>query len=402
VIRLRPLRRAPDDEIASGPRRDVALVLSGGGVNGVLMELGFLRRIRESSLWPRVGAIYGTSSGALAGCMGALDRLDELERFLLELQPEDTFRPNRLWRLPLLGLHEYALPRTIEERIGDMGDLARELASAERELVVIVTDVSPGDGHSGFELAYSSRESEPGEMEQAILASAAISALVLPLRVGSRIATDGAWVRNFPLDYAYRRPDVATIVAFRHVARYPQLGSGMLTTLRRRFERFERVPPIRAIIAELREAEERERRGEPAHLPEMLLRLNRAAIVRNTMLEEQLADEHDAARLELESLREETAALAERYAGPGRRRQARRAVEDRFAAARLPFAADRCVRRITVRGSVAEVSLEPGFRVQQRWPEEAKLALIRRGYELTDRELRAHAVDGERAAAAEQ
>ena len=47
--------------------RDVAIVLSGGGMNGVLLELGFLRRLRDSSLWPRVGRIYGTSAGALAG-----------------------------------------------------------------------------------------------------------------------------------------------------------------------------------------------------------------------------------------------------------------------------------------------------------------------------------------------
>ena len=56
--------------------RDVALVLSGGGMNGVLMELGFLRRIRESSYWPRVGWIFGTSAGALTGSLAALDRLD--------------------------------------------------------------------------------------------------------------------------------------------------------------------------------------------------------------------------------------------------------------------------------------------------------------------------------------
>jgi predicted acylesterase/phospholipase RssA len=100
-------------------RRDVAIVLSGGGVNGVLMELGFLRRVRESELWPRVGLVCGTSAGALAGAMAALDRLDELEDFLLRLQPADTFRPNRLWRLPLLGLHEYVLPQTIAERVAD-------------------------------------------------------------------------------------------------------------------------------------------------------------------------------------------------------------------------------------------------------------------------------------------
>jgi predicted acylesterase/phospholipase RssA len=31
-------------------QHDVALVLSGGAINGVLMELGFLKRLRESPL----------------------------------------------------------------------------------------------------------------------------------------------------------------------------------------------------------------------------------------------------------------------------------------------------------------------------------------------------------------
>ena len=47
--------------------RDIAVVLSGGAVNGILMELGFLQRLRASALWPRVGWIFGTSAGALAG-----------------------------------------------------------------------------------------------------------------------------------------------------------------------------------------------------------------------------------------------------------------------------------------------------------------------------------------------
>src|SRR2546423_12292471 len=80
--------------------RDVAVVLSGGAVNGVLLELGFLQRLRASTLWPRVGWIYGTSAGALSGTMAALDRLDALERFMLELQPDDVFRPHSLWRPP--------------------------------------------------------------------------------------------------------------------------------------------------------------------------------------------------------------------------------------------------------------------------------------------------------------
>ena len=85
-----------------------------------MMELGFLQRLRESVLWPRVAAIFGTSSGALSGLLAALDRLDDLERFLMALQPEQTFRPNRLWRLPFLGLHDYALPQTIDIWFGGM------------------------------------------------------------------------------------------------------------------------------------------------------------------------------------------------------------------------------------------------------------------------------------------
>ena len=57
-------------------RRGVAVVLSGGGINGVLLELAFLRRLSETALWPRVGWIHGTSAGALAGTMAALERLD--------------------------------------------------------------------------------------------------------------------------------------------------------------------------------------------------------------------------------------------------------------------------------------------------------------------------------------
>jgi len=114
-------------------QRDLAVVLSGGGINGVLLELGFLERLREDPLWPRVGWIYGTSAGALAGTMAALDRLDDLEEFLLGLQPEDAFRPRPVWQFPG-GLHDYTLPATIADRIGSPQELGTALADAEIEL----------------------------------------------------------------------------------------------------------------------------------------------------------------------------------------------------------------------------------------------------------------------------
>jgi predicted acylesterase/phospholipase RssA len=402
-MRLLPFRhiRSPADDDGARPEQDTAIVLSGGSVNGVLMELGFLRRLRETPLWPRVGWVFGTSAGALSGCMAALDRLDDLERFMIELRPEETFRPNRLWRLPLLGLHDYTLPRTIAERIGDPIAIARDLAAAERELVVVATDVtssSPAGDDMQYELVYSSKDTPPEEMMQAILASAAISALVLPLRVGDRIATDGAWVRNFPLCHAYDRPEVDTIVAFRYMPKYPQLGITGLQTLRKRLSRFERVPPIRAFIAELREAEERDQRGEPAHQAEMLVRLNRAAIMRNMIMEEETADARDLSIGELEALREDVLELVRRHVPRSERGAAAEEIARRFDEAAFPFRRERPVRRITVRGTVGEVSLEPGLRRQTPWTVADKRSIIERGYELADRELEAAGIGVEAAA----
>jgi predicted acylesterase/phospholipase RssA len=366
--------------------RDVAVVLSGGAVNGVLMELGFLKRLRETELWPRIGWIFGTSSGAVTGTMAALDRLDELEEFMLRLQPEDTFRPHSLWRLPLLGSHDYRLPETIEERLGDMVETARELARSPVEVVVFATDVSDdghGSGAHAYELAYSSRTTPAETMAQAVLASAAVSALVLPRPVGDRIATDGAWVRNFPLGPAYHQPGVELIVSFRYLPQYQRLNTAWLARLRARLERFPRLPPIRALIAELREAEQRDERGEPAHWGDMIVRLMRVAVQQNTLLEESVARDKDEALAALEALRTDVAAIVRREGGRGGARIAR-AVDERFAAAQFPFLGDRLIPRIAVQGTAGEITLETGLRNPKPWGEEAKRQLIARGYELLD------------------
>jgi predicted acylesterase/phospholipase RssA len=368
-----------DEGLDRSKAHDVAVVLSGGAINGVMLELGFLRRLRESELWQRVGWIFGTSAGALAGTMAALDRIDELEEFLLDLRPDDVFRPNRAWRLPLLGLTEYTLPETIDRKFGDLRAVAEELSHAERELVVFASDVTETERASehNFELVYSSRECAPEHMAQAILASAAISTLVLPLRVGDRIATDGAWTRNYPLGYAYERPEVGMIVAFRYLPEYPRIGTAPLRALRRRLRPFRRVPPVRALIAELEEAEARELRGEPAHYVDMITRLMRLSVLRGTALEERVADEKDASIAELEHLRRDVLELVPR--------RTRQAVAERFDAANFPFGRDRLLPRITVRAGAEGVALRA--RRGAEWTTDAKRALIERGYELTDAEL---------------
>jgi predicted acylesterase/phospholipase RssA len=369
--------------------RDLAVVLSGGGINAALLEQGFLRRLRESPLWPRVGWIYGTSAGALSGTMATLDRLDDLESLLYDLQPADVFRPRPMWQFPG-GLHDYTLPGTIERHIGTALEAGEALAAAEIELVVFATDVSDhyeADDTRHFELSYSSRSTEPETMGRAILASAAVSGLVLPVSVEGVIATDGGWVRNFPLEHAYRNRAVRGIAAFRYISSYRPLDTAFLTRMRERLDRFRAVPPVRALLAELRLAEDRASRGEPAHYGELIVRLMRVAIARNTFLEERLAEERDTSVTELQRLRSEVISAAV-DAAPRRRREAlRHELEELFSSARFPFRHDRHVPSLVVRAAPGEDSLDPTFRAEETWPEERKRALIERGYALTDEAL---------------
>lgn len=367
-------------------RRDVALVLSGGGINGILLELGFLKRLSETSLWSRVGWIYGTSAGALAGTMAALGRLDDLEEFVMELQPDDAFRPRAVWQFPG-GLHDYTLPGTVADRIGSPEELGAALAASEVELVVYATDVSDyPEGHEtrDFELEYSSHTTEPAVMGRAILASAAISGLVLPIQLDGRIATDGGWVRNFPLEHAYRNPHVSAIAAFRYIASYPPTDPAFLERTRERLERFRAVAPARALLAEVRLAQERSSRGEPAHYGELVVRLMRVAFARNAVVEERIASERETSVEELRLLREDVIEAAIAAAPRRRRARLREGLDARFSAARFPFRHDRHVPALIVRGTAGDASLDPTFKAEVPWPEALKRELVQRGYALTD------------------
>jgi predicted acylesterase/phospholipase RssA len=291
-----------------------------------------------------------------------------------------------MWQFPG-GLNDYTLPETIAERLGGAEDLGSDLAASPIELVVFATDVSEpldGDEARHFELAFSSRSTPPEAMGRAILASAAVSGLVLPVSVSGIIATDGGWIRNFPLEHAYRNPDVEAIAAFRYVASYRPFDVAFLARMRERLERFRAVPPVRALLAEIRLAEERAGRGEPAHYAEMIIRLMRVAIARNTVIEERLASERDTSVLELQRLRDGVTAAALAAAPKRRRGRLQEELDQIFAAARFPFRHDRHIPSLVVRATPGEDGLDPTFWGDEPWPEERKRALIERGYRLTD------------------
>src|SRR5206468_8021368 len=103
----------------------------------------------------------------------------------------------------------------------------------------------------------------------------------------------------------------------------------------------------------------------------------------NTVLEERIARDKDAALRELDGLRGDVDEIIRRDGGR-RGDRVSRAVAERFAAAQFPFLGDRAIPRIAVQSAAGEVSLETGLRNPKPWSTEEKRSLIDRGYALLD------------------
>jgi hypothetical protein len=170
------------------------------------------------------------------------------------------------------------------------------------------------------------------------------------------------------------------------VPRYPVLGAGALHAVVARLRRYSKLPAARTLLVELEEAVSREERGLPAHIADIFSRLSRVSIIRNTELEELVADWRDQSVRELQSLREDVCELVAEEGHP----DVAAAVDARFGRARFPFRHDRAVPRITVVGTPNGLSLDPGFRNPKPWTEESKRALIELGWRSADTALRNH------------
>ena len=115
----------------------------------------------------------------------------------------------------------------------------------------------------------------------------------------------------------------------------------------------------------------------------MIVRLMRVAIQQNTVLEERVARDKDEALRALAALRRDVDEIV-RTEGGRRGDRVAHAVAERFDAARFPFLGDRLSRASPCREAAGEISLEAGLRKPEPWTEDAKRALIARGYDLLD------------------
>ena len=226
--------------------------------------------------------------------MAALDRLDDLDEFLLELQPNDVFRPRRDVAVPGRAprLHAPAHDRGADRdgaRSSERRSPPRTSSSSSSPPTSAATPTSEGPPLRARLLLARRRRRRRWVARSWRRPRSAGSCC--RSRVDGVIATDGGWVRNFPLEHAYRNPgrrrrssasatsrptapiDTAFLERMRAAARaLPRGTSGA---------RPARGDPARRGA----------RRGAASRrtTAEMIVRLMRVAIARNTVLEERLA-----------------------------------------------------------------------------------------------------------------
>jgi NTE family protein len=159
------------------PPATLGLALGAGGARG-LAHVGVLRELEAHGI--AVGAIAGTSSGALVGAMFAAGQLEEFEQRVLALEWRDVlalFDP--VW--PRAGLMSGS--RAIERLAGSVGDWRIE--DLPIPFAAIAVDLMTGD-------EVWIRE---GRILDAVRASISIPGILVPSRHGRRVLVDGA-LRN--------------------------------------------------------------------------------------------------------------------------------------------------------------------------------------------------------------
>ena len=173
----------------------VAFVLSGGASLGAV-QVGMLRALYERGVTPDL--IVGTSAGAINGAFIAarpqtVATADELARVWRGVTRGQVFPVN-----PLAGLRGFLGQRS--HLVPDSGLrqlVARHILVERLEELLIPLHVVAVDVVSGEELLLSE-----GSIEQAVLASAAIPAVLPPVTWKDRQLMDGGVANNTPISHA--------------------------------------------------------------------------------------------------------------------------------------------------------------------------------------------------------
>lgn len=175
--------------------KDVALVLSSGGPRG-FAYIGAIEELERRGY--RITQIAGTSIGSLIGGIYAAGKLDDLKKWLYEL---DAWKVFTLMDLSIGKNHIMKGDKLIQA----MKEIVPEVNIEEMRIPfkAVATDL-----YTGEEVVF-----DKGSLYEAIRASISIPSLFRPVKYCSRTLIDGGVVNTLPLGRVVKRHD-NIVVAF--------------------------------------------------------------------------------------------------------------------------------------------------------------------------------------------
>ncbi len=161
------------------PDNKIGLALGGGAILGAA-HIGVLKAFAEENI--PVSAISGTSIGALVAALYAFDvSLDEIEKIAMDLDWLDIsgFAFSRLGLLT-----NEKMGKKIKDVLGEV-----QFSDARIPLSVIATDVGR------FEKVVL----DSGDVARAVMASASVPGIFIPVEIDDRMLVDGGLMENVPI-----------------------------------------------------------------------------------------------------------------------------------------------------------------------------------------------------------
>lgn len=175
-------------------QRSVSLVLSSGGARG-FAHVGVIRALQHHGF--RVGAVAGTSMGALVGGIFASGHLDAFQTWARTLDKMEVLKMTD-FSISTKGLVKGdRIIRKLKEIVPQ-----RRIEELELPFVAVATDIL-----NGTEVVF--RE---GDLFEAIRASISIPTVFKPVRRGKAYLVDGGLLNPIPVDHIQRTDNDLLVV----------------------------------------------------------------------------------------------------------------------------------------------------------------------------------------------
>lgn len=167
-------------------KKDITLVLSGGGARGIA-HIGVIEELLKLNV--NIASISGTSMGALIGGIYAVGKLEEFKQWMLKVNRTKIFR--------LIDFSFSTQGLVKGERV--FNEIREFITDVNIEDLPIKYTATAFDIANGREVVF-----DKGSLFNAIRASISIPTIFTPLTLGDSVFIDGGVVNNIPINTAKR------------------------------------------------------------------------------------------------------------------------------------------------------------------------------------------------------